>query len=130
MKKQSGCLLALFIIFVAIPFFPIVLPIWAVLKLYPYFYFKSERFLALKQKLKNHTKECNELNEHIEELKSSALVVNRTDYGEANYHDDSSWQVNRTGMQKAINLLFTNVHEPCVTTPAKSLLSTSVSILA
>lgn len=100
MKKQNGCLMFLFIIFVAIPFFPIVLPIWAALKLYPYFYFKSERFLVLKQKLKNHTKECNELNEHIESLKSTALIVNRTDYGEADYHDDSSWNVNREGLQK------------------------------
>lgn len=101
MKKQNGCLMFLFIIFVAIPFFPIVLPIWAVIKLYPYFYFKSENFLALKKKIADHTKECNELNEHIEELKSAALIVNRTDYGEARYHDDSTWNVKRTGLQKS-----------------------------
>lgn len=107
MKKQNGCLNVI-VVFLIILFFPVLLYIspillfvWLALKLYTHLYFKSDKFLAIKQRLANHAKECNELNEHIEELKSSALVVNRTDYGEANYHDDSSWKVNRTGMQKS-----------------------------
>lgn len=107
MKKQNGCLIVI-AAFLVILFFPVLLYIspllllvWLALKLYAHLYFKSEKFLSVKQRLANHAKECNELNEHIEELKSSALVVNRTDYGEANYHDDSSWKVNRTGMQKS-----------------------------
>lgn len=72
MKKQNGCLtvIAVFLIILFFPVLlyisPILLFVWLALKLYTHLYFKSDKFLAIKQSLANHAKECNELNEHIE----------------------------------------------------------------
>lgn len=65
-----------------------------VYQIYAVIYFKGEKFSAIKEKIQNHIRDCNDLNDHIEELKNTALVVNRIDYGEAAYHDNSRWNVN------------------------------------
>lgn len=67
---------------------------------YETLYFKSKKFLEIKEKVQNHIQDCNDLNQHIEELKSTALLVNRTDYGEAQYHDESRWNVQRGALKK------------------------------
>lgn len=64
-------------------------------KIYEMVYFNGEKFQAIKSRIQNHIQDCNELNQHIEDLKSTALVVNRTDYGTAEYHDKSRWKVSR-----------------------------------
>ena len=68
--------------------------------IYETVYFRSEKFISIKERICSHIQECNELNSHIEELKSTALVVNRTDYGEAQYHDNSKWNVKRDALAK------------------------------
>ena len=42
--------------------------------IYEYFYFKSDKFLKIKDSIKENTKKCNELNAHIEELKKHILI--------------------------------------------------------
>ena len=59
-------------------------------------YFKSEKFLTLKNKVANHIKECNDLNDHIEELKLSYSYANSTDYGEGRLSDTSRYNMKRS----------------------------------
>ena len=58
-------------------------------------YFKSEEFLKIKDSIKNHTKNCNELNNHIEDLKSSYIDVKSYDYGASNLQDASNYNFKR-----------------------------------
>lgn len=53
-------------------------------------YFKSKEFLDLKKSIQKYTDDCNELNDHIEELKKSFTGFDKTDYGEASYIDNNS----------------------------------------
>lgn len=66
---------------------------------YSALYFRGRKFNAVKDRIQKYIQDCNELNQHIEELKSSALVVNRTDYGQVEYHDQSKWQVKRDALK-------------------------------
>lgn len=67
---------------------------------YEQIYFHSQKFNSIKERIRTHIQNCNDLNGHIEELKSTALVVNRIDYGEAEYHDNSKWNVKRDSLKK------------------------------
>lgn len=105
MNTAMGCL----IIFVALALVVYAWPLLIVLALivlayqiYAALYFRGEKFGAIKETILNHIRDCNDLNDHIEELKSTALVVNRTDYGEAVYHDNSRWNVKRDALKKQI----------------------------
>lgn len=70
--------------------------------IYEYKYYKSEDFLSIKNSIKDYIKECNELNEHIEELKSAYVDFKHTDYGTAQYRDNSSYNYKRPEL-KGIN---------------------------
>lgn len=61
--------------------------------LYCILYFKSEKFLAMKSRIQTYIDDCNALNQHIEDLKETALPDNRTDTGDASYTDTSKWNV-------------------------------------
>lgn len=105
MNTAMGCL----IIFVALALVVYAWPLLIVLALivlayqiYASLYFRGEKFGAIKETIQNHIRDCNDLNDHIEELKSTALVVNRTDYGEAVYHDNSRWNVKRDALKKHV----------------------------
>lgn len=62
---------------------------------YAYFYFNSEEFLKIKEDIQEYTKECNDLNEHIEELKNAYIDFKKIDYGQANYIDKSIYNFKR-----------------------------------
>lgn len=72
----------------------------AVYFVYETIYFRGPKFHAIKDRIKTHIQDCNELNAHIEDLKSTALVVNRIDYGQAEYHNTSKWNVKRDALKK------------------------------
>ena len=63
-------------------------------------YFNGSQFAAIKEKIQTHIQDCNDLNQHIEDLKNRSLVVNRVDYGTSQYHDQSRWKVNREALKK------------------------------
>lgn len=63
-------------------------------------FFKGKRFQTIKRRIQSYINECNTLNQHIERLKETALVVNRIDYGESSYHDESKWNMKRPEMAK------------------------------
>lgn len=63
--------------------------------IYEYRYYKSEDFLKIKKRIQNHIDECNELNEHIEELKETYVNFKQTDYGVAENVDYSNYNYKR-----------------------------------
>ena len=63
------------------------------------FYFNSSNFKNLKSSLQNNIQECNDLNMHIENLKTTFLSIGRTDYGEAVYQDKSQWRYTRSALE-------------------------------
>ena len=73
----------------------IILAYFALRKVRAYIYFNSQKFWFMKVRISSYIKDCNSLNDHIGELKNAALVINRTDYGVGQYHDDSQWNVHR-----------------------------------
>lgn len=68
--------------------------------LYEFFYYRSQKFLEIKERISAYIRDCNELNEHIESLKQTSLLLNRTDYGKASYYDTSKWNFKRTQLKK------------------------------
>lgn len=64
-------------------------------KIYAGLYFKSEKFHAIKNSINQHTKNCNDLNDHIEKLKSTYSDIRSFDYGESHLHDDSHYNMKR-----------------------------------
>ena len=105
MNTAMGCLIifvALALVVYAWPLLIVLVLIVLAYQIYASLYFRGEKFGAIKETIQNHIRDCNDLNDHIEELKSTALVVNRTDYGEAVYHDNSRWNVKRDALKKQV----------------------------
>ena len=68
--------------------------------IYEYFYFKSNKFLKIKNSIKENTKKCNELNAHIEDLKKAYIDIKQLDYGQANYNDNSKYNYKRPELKR------------------------------
>lgn len=69
-------------------------------KIYEFAYYRSKKFTEIKQRIDSYIKDCNELNQHIESLKDTKLLVNKTDYGKALYHDSSKWKYKRRHLKE------------------------------
>jgi hypothetical protein len=63
--------------------------------IYALWYFHNEQFLELKSGIKDHTADCNDLNHHIDELKSTQLDISSYDYGLGDRYDTSRYQFKR-----------------------------------
>lgn len=81
----------LFVVFTAI-LYPIVLFIYN--KIIDR-YFESENFLSIKNRIDKYTLDCNDLNDHIERLKSTYIVRKSSDYGESSLSDYSIYNMKR-----------------------------------
>lgn len=68
--------------------------------IFEYFYFKSQKFIQIKNSIKEHILNCNELNEHIEELKNAYIDIKQIDYGQADYKDYSNYNYKRPELKK------------------------------
>ncbi len=64
-------------------------------------YFKGEKFKSIKQNISSYIADCNELNSHIEELRSTYADTKKTDYGEASFQNISRYNYNKKGIQNA-----------------------------
>ena len=64
-------------------------------KIYEIYYYNSSGFLEIKNSVRDYIADCNELNSHIEELKSTYIGINQLDYGQSNYHDNSFYNYKR-----------------------------------
>lgn len=69
-------------------------------KIYEVVYYKSPKFLSMKEKVETHINNCNELNDHIEELKNTYLGIDKLDYGRSIYQDKSRWNYKRIELNK------------------------------
>lgn len=101
-------ILAILILCLAIAIIPFVLPIVLILflvglclNLYASRYFKSSEFLAIKESISDYATECNELNKHIEGLRSSYVGINKVDYGEMEYKNAGSSVFKRKKLENA-----------------------------
>ncbi|WP_279005217.1 HNH endonuclease [[Clostridium] scindens] len=81
------------------PLFLILAILFVAWKLYETYYYKSPAFIDMKQRINTYINDCNELNRHIESLKDTTLISNRTDYGDASYKDSSNWDYKRKHLQ-------------------------------
>lgn len=68
--------------------------------IYEHFYYKSDKFLNIKSRIKEHIRECNQLNRHIEELKSTYIGINQLDFGKSSYQDSSNYKYKRPELKK------------------------------
>lgn len=73
----------------------VVFLVFIAYKIYVSLYFKSEKFIAIKTSIEQYTKNCNDLNDHIEKLKSSYSDISSFDYGESQLYDDSNYNMKR-----------------------------------
>lgn len=80
----------------------ILVLVFVVYQIYLSFYFVSEKFRAIKSSIEQNTNNCNELNNHIEDLKSSYTDVSSFDYGEGQLYDDSKYNMKRKTWQEEV----------------------------
>jgi hypothetical protein len=71
-----------------------------IFQLYEYFFYRSKKFSEIKDSIKGNTKKCNDLNQHIEELKSTYNYIKTKDYGHAEYNDKSEYNYKRPELKK------------------------------
>nr|WP_315469354.1 HNH endonuclease signature motif containing protein [uncultured Undibacterium sp.] len=64
-------------------------------EIYCYKYFNSDQFKNLKNNINKHVNNCNDLNHHIEELKSSYVHIKSYDYGHGELRDNSNYNFKR-----------------------------------
>lgn len=64
-------------------------------QIYASLYFKSEKFKVIKNRIEQHTKNCNDLNDHIDDLKASYADIKALDYGESQLQDNSKYNMRR-----------------------------------
>lgn len=58
-------------------------------------YFRSEKFLSIKDRISQYIKDSNELNDHIESLRSSFQDYKKKDYGEATFTNTSQYHYSK-----------------------------------
>lgn len=107
-----GFIIVLIIMGVAIeiwPVFVVLALIFIAWKMYELFYYKSGKFLQIKDRIESYINDCNELNGHIERLKHTQLVSTQTDYGDALYRDRSKWNYKRKHLNNQEYL--PNIHD-------------------
>jgi hypothetical protein len=78
----------------------IVLCAFIVLKIYEHIYYSSENFKSIKKSIQKYIDDSNELNHHIEELKSSYVDIKSYDYGDGSMQDTSNYNFKRKDWSK------------------------------
>jgi hypothetical protein len=71
-------------------------------QIYLFFYFRSSSFKEIRESIKEHIKNCNELNNHIEELKSLHSKVHSNDYGDGRLQDESNYNFKRKAWKNRV----------------------------
>jgi len=87
----------LFWLFITIPF-----AIYFTYKAIVAHYFASDEFFEIKKSIAKNTRDCNELNEHIEALKRTYTDYGHENQGTANYQDNSVWNYKRPNLRNEI----------------------------
>lgn len=74
----------------------ICIAVYAGFEIYCYSYFSGNEFHALKSSIAAHIRDCNNLNHHLEELKSSFVNIKAYDYGRGDLEDTSKYNFKRS----------------------------------
>lgn len=85
--------------------------IFGIYQIYCNFYFKSKNFKKIKDIIKDNTNKCNDLNHHIQELKTAYIDIVDIDsyiYGSASLKDNSNYNFKRREWNK--NMKTNNIH--------------------
>lgn len=105
-RKLMQLIIGIIIIILVLSFLSTIWPVlvffallFAAWKLYETHYYKSAAFVDIRNRIADYTDDCNKLNEHIEDLKNTSLISDRTDYGDSSYYDSSKWDYKRKYMQ-------------------------------
>lgn len=69
-------------------------------KLYERNYYKSKNFINMRNCIETFIVNCNDLNNHIEDLKETYIGINQLDYGRAEYQDTSKYKYKRSELKK------------------------------
>lgn len=69
-------------------------------KLYERNYYKSKNFINMRNHIETFIVNCNDLNNHIEDLKETYIGINQLDYGRAEYQDTSKYKYKRSELKK------------------------------
>lgn len=78
----------------------IILLIFIIWKIYEVVYYTGNDFLNIKNQVQNYVQDCNELNDHIDELRSTYIGINQLDYGKSVYYDNSNYNYKRPELKK------------------------------
>ncbi len=71
-------------------------------KIFSFFYFKSIKFKNIKDSIKKHTTNCNNLNHYIQELQYSYVNIKSYDFGKSKMIDNSNYNFKRTEWSKEV----------------------------
>lgn len=77
-------------------FLTVILIIFITWNIYKYVYYNGKKFNKLKADLNDYIYNCNDLNQHIEELKETYSDVKKNNYGKAELNDSSRYNYKRT----------------------------------
>lgn len=88
---------------ILLPIFFVIFIIYLIYRIYLEIYLKSKKFRVIKKSIENNTKECNEFNRHINNLKNTYVNYKTKDYGTASYIDESRFNFKRLGLKNQSN---------------------------
>jgi hypothetical protein len=80
----------------------LIIASFLIYQIYSYLYFKSDKFKEIKDSIQEYTKNCNELNHHIQELKCAYVNIKSYDYGKSSLNDNSKYNFKRREWDKSI----------------------------
>lgn len=110
MKTVVLIIFSVCLAFAVIPHFDIIvivgLGVLLAYNIYLFFYFRSEIFLSLKRELEKYVADCNDLNDHIADLKSSYVGVHAQNHGTSELVDSSVYNFKRNEWGKSASSRF------------------------
>ena len=88
-----------------------IIVVYVIYNIYCYLYFNGKDFAEIRGRVEIYVNNCNDLNEHIEELKKSYINTRytRLDYGKGEFVDKSKFSYKRPEFNRQINA--SNVHK-------------------
>lgn len=100
--RRSGFWIMMLFMFGIIPQIAVLLLVGSIVVIiYSGIYFGGNKFKSIKQEISNYIDECNELNTHIEELRSTYADIKKIDYGEVTYKNISKYKYKKKGIANA-----------------------------
>ena len=91
----AAYILSIFVFPLCIVLFPV--PFF----LFSFMYFRSPSFLSIKESISSYIEDCNGLNNHIMELRTTYASIQKTDYGEAAFSNISAYNYKKHSLSKA-----------------------------